>query len=158
VWNNPTPDVPLMAYLGQPSVMSVLYANHAWASTSGDAANALNNDLFKPILSDMPTLLENYRVFIYNGNFDMVCGALGVERIYYNLEWAGQAAWQNASRSIWTTPLDNKGNFMYSGYVRQIEGFNVTQIIVAGAGHMVPMDQPVASLDMISRLVRGSWD
>ena len=44
-----------------------------------------------------------------------------------------------------------------SGYVRQIAGFNVTEIIVAGAGHMVPMNQPMAALGMIGRLVSGKW-
>jgi hypothetical protein len=108
------------------------------------------------------------QVFIYNGNFDMVCGSLGVETMYYQLQWAGQKAWQSASRQIWQSPIDNHGNLMYSGCmcgedscrnawiqiklcfvttmyscallssdVRQLEGFNVTQIIVAGAGHLV---------------------
>ena len=32
-------------------------------------------------------------------------GALGVERMYYNLKWAGQRAWQQVPRQIWSSPL-----------------------------------------------------
>ena len=99
----------------------------------------------------MPPLLERYRVFIYTGNFDLVCGALGVENMYLNLSWKGQAAWHAAARTIWQTPLGDA--FQYSGYVQQVSGFDVAHIVVAGAGHMVPMNQPAAALDLVQRLV-----
>jgi hypothetical protein len=65
VWNNAPADMPLDAYLGQPAVMAALYANHAWGSTAGAVSDALNDDLFKPILDKMPVLLETYQVRAY---------------------------------------------------------------------------------------------
>lgn len=43
--------------------MAALYANHAWGSTAGAVSDALNDDLFKPILDKMPVLLETYQVW-----------------------------------------------------------------------------------------------
>ncbi len=45
------------------TVMAALYANHAWGSTAGAVSDALNDDLFKPILDKMPVLLETYQVW-----------------------------------------------------------------------------------------------
>lgn len=160
LWNadDEPPQMPLDKYFALPDVMTALFANHAWGSTAGAVADALNDDLFKPIIAQMPLLMQTYRVFIYNGNFDLLCGALGVEKMYFDLDWSGQAAWRNASRAVWQTPLGADGaRVRNSGYVRQLRGYDVTQIIVAGAGHMAPMNQPLAVRDMIGRLVRGVW-
>jgi hypothetical protein len=64
----------------------------------------------------LPAALARPQVFIYTANFDMVCGALGVERMYYNLPWAGQRAWQAAPRQIWSSPLPgNQSMYRYAG-------------------------------------------
>lgn len=36
-----------------------------------------------PIAADLPTLLNNYRAIIYNGQFDFICNLSGVQSIYY---------------------------------------------------------------------------
>jgi len=41
-----------------------------------------------------------------------------------------------------------------AGYVRVVGDF--TQVVVRGAGHMVPGDQPTRALDMITRFVAGA--
>jgi vitellogenic carboxypeptidase-like protein len=41
-----------------------------------------------------------------------------------------------------------------SGYVREAK--TMTQIIIRGAGHIAPHDQPVRALDMINHMVHGT--
>ncbi len=42
-----------------------------------------------------------------------------------------------------------------AGEMRQFENFHFLRIYEAG--HMVPMDQPVAALNMIDRLLNNDW-
>jgi vitellogenic carboxypeptidase-like protein len=41
-----------------------------------------------------------------------------------------------------------------SGFVRT--ALNLTQVVVRGAGHILPFDQPVRALDMIQRFINGT--
>lgn len=40
-----------------------------------------------------------------------------------------------------------------AGYYRSAQGLTMLQVL--GAGHMVPMDQPVNALDMLTRFLDG---
>ena len=40
-----------------------------------------------------------------------------------------------------------------AGYARQVNNFR--QVLIRGAGHLVPQDQPERALDMITRFING---
>jgi vitellogenic carboxypeptidase-like protein len=50
-------------------------------------------------------------------------------------------------------PYDNLFK-QVSGYVRTVK--NMSQIIIRGAGHIAPYDQPRRSRDMIDKLIGGT--
>ncbi len=125
----------------------------------------------------LPELVENgIRVLIYAGDADMACNYLGNERWVEELETKFQPEFKKTVKQPWVT----FGKSDLSGWVRSAggDGFtagNITYVQVHAAGyvysinclsgsflmntelmcvspsHMVPFDQPEASLDLLSR-------
>jgi vitellogenic carboxypeptidase-like protein len=91
------------------------------------------------------------KVLIYNGALDLICGAPLTERYLPLLEWNGAAAWQQTPRSLWHDTSYPGGAI--AGYFRGTA--NLLQVVIRGAGHMAPTDQPTRSLDMMSRFIDG---
>ncbi len=98
----------------------------------------------------MPGLLDEIPVLIYAGDADFICN------------WLGNRAWTEAlggrarrpSRPprppIWPSATTTAyGSVKSSG--------NFTYMRIFGAGHMVPFDQPEASLDLFNRWLGGEW-
>jgi len=94
----------------------------------------------------VPLIEDDIRVMIYAGDQDLICNWLGNKRWVDALEWAGSQGWAAAEVKPWFTKGKQSGN------VTSFE--NLSFVKVFGAGHMVPMDQPLAALDMITRFVR----
>jgi len=135
----------LIKYLNTPAVMNAINAISPWVLESGPVGSQLQVDFMQPITWALPTLLENYRALVYSGQFDLICNSLGTEKLYWNLEWSGQLAYQSAARKPW------KVNGTMAGLARSAG--NLTQLLVLGAGHMVPRDQPANSLAMLNRFL-----
>src|SRR5687768_10887081 len=49
----------------------------------------------------MPTLMDNYKVMIYNGQLDIILGPAACEYFLTTLKWSGSDAYKNADRIIW---------------------------------------------------------
>lgn len=75
----------------------------------------------------LPALLEKYRVLIYNGQYDFICNLVGVQDLYYNLDWSGKQAFQQAARTSWFVEDSKVGGFVRSAKT-------LTQLILIGAG------------------------
>ncbi|KAH9941247.1 carboxypeptidase C [Epithele typhae] len=116
-------------------------------------AFALQGDGARNRAKLLPELVESgIRLLIYAGDADMACNYVGNERWLESLESKFQTEFVKTTKQPWVTL--SKGGF--SGWVRSAggDGFtagNVTYVQVHAAGHMVPFDQPEASLDLISR-------
>ncbi|XP_065176055.1 probable serine carboxypeptidase CPVL [Sycon ciliatum] len=91
---------------------------------------------------------KNYKVMVYNGQLDIIVGVPLTEGMVSEMDWAGKEKFYNAARKIWKV---NSTDAEVAGYVRSV--LNLMQVVVRGAGHMVPHDQPVRALDLISRFV-----
>ncbi len=90
------------------------------------------------------------RVMLYTGNMDMSCGILGTEYILQNCKWRYQEEWRKLAREVWG---EKKGDpdKKTKGFIKQYK--NLTQVVIPRSGHLVPMDRPVVSLDMINNYV-----
>lgn len=102
---------------------------------------------FDTFLPEM--LADGVRVLVYAGEEDLICNWLGNRRWVDTLPWAQQADWLDAPELQWTPVAASKP----AGAVTAVGP--LTFIKVYEAGHMVPMDQPVAALDMITRFTRA---
>eukprot|EP00878_Enallax_costatus_P000305 GHUV01000378.1.p1 GENE.GHUV01000378.1~~GHUV01000378.1.p1 ORF type:complete len:521 (+),score=122.91 GHUV01000378.1:129-1565(+) len=93
----------------------------------------------------VPLLEDNIRVMIYAGDRDLICNWLGNRRWVDQLEWEGQEGWAQAEDKPWAVRGKQVG---------EVTNYDtLTFVKVFEAGHMVPMDQPAAALDMITRFM-----
>lgn len=95
--------------------------------------------------SMIPDLLEaGIPVLIYAGDQDYICNWLGNKKWVLALKWKGA----NKFLAAQDLPWNNQ-----AGVARNYGPFTFLQ--VKNAGHMVPMDQPQVSLDMLNQFTQG---
>ncbi len=143
------------AYLNTDGVKDALHipGQDKWvtADDSGPVTEALKADNMQDITPLFPALLNatdgeesKYRLLFYTGNFDMsACGFTGTENILQALDWNHQEEWKALKRKVWVTPPSAT-----IGFVKSFA--NLTQVVVPGAGHLVPMNRPKVSLKMLN--------
>ena len=146
------PPNPFEQYLNQPSVKSALNVDPSYVYSSGNNTVEvyLLEDWLKSVKPFVTTLLDNYRVLIYNGQNDIILSAPNCENFLKDLIWGGASDWHLAHRDVWY--VDGEPD-QPAGYVRQ--GGGLTYVVIRGAGHLVPQDQPKRAFDMITRFIEG---
>ena len=119
-------------------------------------------DWMLPFHRLIPGLLEQIPVLIYAGDADFICNWLGNRAWMEALDWPGKKAYNKAS----THDLILSSTLEASQDTAVVQGAktgdfksaaNFTFIRIHAAGHMVPLDQPEASLDMLNRWLDGEW-
>merc|ERR1712123_486973 len=88
------------------------------------------------------------QVFIYDGNFDIICNHSGVLDMINDLKWSGSNAYSNADREVYYY------NREVVGYLTKADNLNL--LVVRNAGHMVPLSQPPYAQQMIEEFTSGS--
>ncbi|KAI9726419.1 MAG: hypothetical protein M1828_001241 [Chrysothrix sp. TS-e1954] len=141
-------------YLNEPKVMKALGAE----VSSYDSCNFDINrnflfagDWMKPFHRLVPDLLEQLPVLIYAGDADFICNWLGNLAWTEALEWPGQKEYKKAKM----TPLTLLDSDKETGAVKSSGNFTFARL--HAGGHMIPYDQPEASLDMFNRWLGGEW-
>lgn len=147
----------LSEYFNSDPVREALHVGHGtkWTSIDGSSYGASPNSpplarhLLQDEMLDVPNeifkdLIENYKFMFYAGNMDgSSCNNLGIARMIDRLVWNRSEEYHLSPRRVW------KLNNQTVGLVRQLNQF--VHVVVTNSGHLVPTDQPLASLDMISR-------
>lgn len=112
--------------------------------------NALKHQDGLGVTKDVVDLLNNdVKMLFFNGVNDLICNHVGNEIAVEGFEWDHQVEYQNAKRYGWKAP--SKGQL--GGYMKEYK--NLMYLKVLHSGHMVPMDVPDVSLDMLRNLVFG---
>jgi len=140
----------ISVYMNAPTTKSLLkIPSNVSYGTDADVATALDNDIMRSNAWKFPVLLSNLKVMLYQGQFDWKDGCVSNEGWLNALKWSGSEVYSRSRRFIWGR---GKTNF---GWVKSAKAVNLTEVVVAGAGHMVPMNQPMAALDMITRFIKN---
>ena len=93
---------------------------------------ALKGDVMYSQKPNLEALLQGgYKVLLYNGALDLICGATLTERYVPLLAWGGAAGWNASAKAIWHD-VNQAG--AVSGYSRSYQTLN--HVIMRGAGHM----------------------
>jgi len=143
------PPNPYPAYLQQTAVRSALHVGtYGYQDYNQTTEFYLMHDWMKSVAHLMPTLLNNYKVMTYNGQYDIILGPPAAEKYYRTMDWDGKNDYLRAKKKLWSPPTAP-----VAGYVRSAR--NYRQVVLLHAGHMVPADQPLAAYDMITRFVDG---
>jgi cathepsin A (carboxypeptidase C) len=106
----------------------------------------------KPYHKNVIDLLEKeLPVLIYAGDKDFICNWLGNQAWTNELLWSGKDDFNEAKTKKMflddgKTHIGDVKNFDYFTFARMFE-----------AGHMVPYDQPEASMSMLNRWLAGDY-
>jgi cathepsin A (carboxypeptidase C) len=130
-------------FLAQKDVIEALgVQGHSWSECDTAVHQALTPDWFTDETSNVAYLLsQNLPVLVYSGDLDFICNWLGGQMWTSQTNWTGQDAFNNLQ-------LQN-----VTGYGESKTYQNFTFYRVFQAGHMVPMDQPAAALDLLTRFI-----
>jgi vitellogenic carboxypeptidase-like protein len=148
--NNPNPTV--KKCLNVPD-----FVTWVTADDEGPVTKALAVDAMADAAYLLPALFKNYRVLMYTGNFDLICGFTGTEYFLWNLDqfspdsqqkWVKGwlKGWRQQHREVWVLPPNQT-----LGYSKHFD--NVTQVNIPQAGHLVPIAQPEVSRAMINNWI-----
>ncbi|CAI5519861.1 unnamed protein product [Closterium sp. Naga37s-1] len=133
----------LALYLNRPEIKDVLKADAVttWVSCSPRVRKHMSNDTMKSTMHLVEGLLNRVPMLLYQGIYDIKDGAA------CSLEWMGELQWKGmerfwaVERQLWEVEGE------VAGYWREHD--MLTHVVLHGAGHEVPADQPLNSQRMI---------
>ena len=129
-------------------MMNIKNTDKEWTMCATIPHFFLTMDLDAMYSWKLSSLLDaNVPVLIYNGDKDYICNWLGNQAWTRAMEWPGQADFANATMQPWTIGGQPAGE--------RWAARNFTFLRVYRAGHMVPLDQPAASLQMLQTFLEG---
>ncbi|XP_071441643.1 venom serine carboxypeptidase-like [Hetaerina americana] len=114
----------------------------------GTVYSKLEPDIMKSVRPWVEELLDSgLRIMFYNGNFDVSVGYPLSRGMFRKLQFNGADEYRMAKRQMWKVGEDLAGYYKTGG--------TFMEVMVRNAGHMVPTDQPVWALDLITRFSRN---
>jgi serine carboxypeptidase-like clade 4 len=139
----------LEAWVAEPVVQKALGVSSKadWTECNMEVHTLMLDDWVADLATVVPSLLQDYQVLVYSGDLDFICNWYGGDAWTSNMTWPGQQAFNSALKTNW-----NVGG-KAAGLAKSAQG--LTFLRVYNAGHMVPMDQPVAALDMLKRFLNN---
>ncbi|KAL0370105.1 UNVERIFIED_CONTAM: Serine carboxypeptidase-like 48 [Sesamum angustifolium] len=119
-----------------------------FVSCSSSVYEAMVTDIMRNLEVGLPALLEDgIKLLVYAGEYDLICNWIGNSRWVHAMEWSGQKKFVAAPTIPFSVDRLEAG--LQKGHGP------LTFLKVHNAGHMVPMDQPKASLEMLRRWMQG---
>ncbi|CAA0832605.1 Serine carboxypeptidase-like 48 [Striga hermonthica] len=130
-------------FLSLESVKSALGVGDIdFVSCSTTVYNAMSTDWMRNLEVGIPALLEDGIKFLaYAGEYDLICNWLGNTRWVHAMQWSGQKQFMTAKGSPFRVGGVDVGLQKGYGPLTFLKFYN--------SGHMVPMDQPEYSLEML---------
>ncbi|KAK2054456.1 alpha/beta-hydrolase [Colletotrichum caudatum] len=139
--------------------------NFSLISWDVNSAFELAGDTSLTTEAEVKYILESgVDVLIYNGDLDLACNTAGNVRWTNRLSWAGQVEFNAKELEPWFAAKG--GERVLAGKWKQVTkparggGGRETRfafVTVKGSGHMVPLDQPEAGLQMVRNWLFGDF-
>jgi len=145
-----------VGWLNEPAVRAEIHVGDRGYTPSNDTVEAhLKADWMRGVVDMLVPVMENYKVLVYNGQNDVILGPPLTEQFLDRLQWSGARRYRETKKVVWRRAARGPGSRLpdVAGYAREAGRF--VQVVVRGAGHMVPGDQPERALDMIERFITG---
>ncbi|KAF5180328.1 Serine carboxypeptidase-like [Thalictrum thalictroides] len=136
-------------FLNKKSVRDALgVGDIEFVSCSPTVYEAMLMDWMRNLEAGIPALLEDgIKMLIYAGEYDLICNWLGNSRWVHAMEWSGQKDFVGSPTVSFRVDGAEAGQLKSHGPLSFLK--------VHDAGHMVPMDQPKAALEMLKRWTTG---
>jgi len=133
-------------FLNSADVQKELGTSKKWESCNRIVNMAFQGDWMKTYQQMLPDMLaDGIKVLVYAGDVDYICNWLG------NKKWTLAMEWPHKDEFNQARDADYNMNGKAVGKLRTSNGFHFMQIFQAG--HMVPMDQPEVSLQMLDEFI-----
>ncbi|KAH8833386.1 Alpha/Beta hydrolase protein [Flagelloscypha sp. PMI_526] len=144
-------------YLNIPFIKARLGAslNRTFSLFNATVNNAFgeSGDMATRTASLLPELIKDgVRVMVMNGDRDTLADYIGSEKMVQAIESVFQDEFNKSSKRPWFSRDGSVAGTVRSAGDPSTAG-NVTFVRVYGAGHLVPFDQPVAALDLLTRWI-----
>ncbi|CAH0405029.1 unnamed protein product [Chilo suppressalis] len=136
-----------MDYIQSSEVRRALHVGNTNFTSIGVVYRKLVPDFMGSAKMWLEELLENYRVMLYNGHLDIIVAYHPSVNTYNSLTFSGSSEFEKAKRLPWYHDGQLAGYYKTAG--------KLTEVMIRGAGHMVPADRPAASLGLISAFARN---
>ncbi|GJP84354.1 hypothetical protein CLOP_g14415 [Closterium sp. NIES-67] len=134
------------AYLNSDAVRQQLGVTRQWVDCSDNVYFAMLMDFERDETEHVREVLNSgLRVLIYAGEKDLICNWIGNSWWVKGLNWKRQRQYGKAKYQPFVVGGSTKGKAKVAE--------PLTFLRVHEAGHMVPMDQPEAALEMIRRFM-----
>ncbi|XP_020233548.1 serine carboxypeptidase-like [Cajanus cajan] len=137
-------------FLNQKSVRDSLGVGKIhFVSCSTKVYTAMLVDWMRNLEVGIPALLEDgISLLVYAGEYDLICNWLGNSRWVNSMEWSGQKEFATSLEVPFVVDGSEAGLLKSYGPLSFLK--------VHDAGHMVPMDQPKAALEMLKKWTSGT--
>ncbi|KAG4982758.1 hypothetical protein AAZX31_10G099600 [Glycine max] len=137
-------------FLNQQSVRDSLGVGKIhFVSCSTEVYAAMLVDWMRNLEVGIPDLLEDgINLLVYAGEYDLICNWLGNSRWVHAMEWSGQKEFATSLEVPFVVDGSEAGLLKSYGPLSFLKVHN--------AGHMVPMDQPKAALEMLKKWINGT--
>jgi cathepsin A (carboxypeptidase C) len=117
-----------------------------WSSCNMIVHTFMLGDWITNLVPNVKNILDKgVRVLVYSGDKDWVCNWRGGEAWTRALPWAKQDEFNGKNYEKWNVQGKAAGEY------KNVD--NLTFLRVYDAGHMVPMDQPEVSIEMINQFI-----
>jgi len=143
-------------WLNKPEIRDKIHVgNISYAPENTTVEAYLTDDWMRGVVPMLVPIMENYKVMVVSGQNDIILGAPLTEQFLHKLDWKGKDDYAAAEKIVWRAAGKGPGSQLpdVAGYVREVGDFR--QVVVRGAGHMVPGDQSARAFDMITRFIDG---
>ncbi|ESQ42259.1 hypothetical protein EUTSA_v10013304mg [Eutrema salsugineum] len=136
-------------FLNQENIRKALgVGDITFVSFSRKVYDAMMEDFMINPEVKIPALVEDgINLLVYAGEYDILCNWLGNSRWVEQMNWSGQKDFGSAKTVPFLVDGKEAGLMKNHG--------SLTFLKVHDAGHMVPMDQPKASLQMLQKWMQG---
>lgn len=136
-------------FLNQKSVRDALgVGDRKFVSCNTLVYEAMITDWMKNFEVGIPALIDDgIKLLVYAGEYDLICNWLGNFRWVNAMEWSGHKIFAEAPMLPYMVDGKEAGSLKSYGPLSFLK--------VHDAGHMVPMDQPKAALEMLKRWTSG---
>jgi vitellogenic carboxypeptidase-like protein len=109
-----------LEYVNQCFVRKAIHVGNQIFDGGVKVEKYLLNDIFQTAKQYLVPLLENYRVLLYNGQLDLICGLPLTENYLDKLVWNGAQAFRNSEKTVWKV---EEQDVEPAGFVRQSGDF-----------------------------------